>query len=96
MLSVHGPGTLKLRDIAENAAEESFWGELFQMAEENMGDEMFDVEQLSTSIGVSRSQLHRKLTALSGYSLCHFIRSFRLQRMYDMSKRRPATTSEIT
>ena len=60
-----------------------------------MSNERFGVEQLSDELGMSRSQLHRKLTALIDQSPNQFIRSFRLQRAHDLLKQKAATASEI-
>ncbi len=90
-----GAGILKPREIAENSVDEKFLEKLIQLTEANMGDELFGVERLSAGIGMSRSQLHRKLTALLGHGPNQLIRSFRLQRAHDLLGQHAATASEI-
>ncbi|MBP6810834.1 MAG: response regulator [Saprospiraceae bacterium] len=48
--------------------------------EEHLSDSALDVEQLCRKVGMSNSQLHRKLTALTGYSANRFVRYIRLTK----------------
>lgn len=86
---------LKPVDIAINSTDEIFLERLMKTLEENYADEDFGVEQLSEAIGMSRSQLHRKLHALTNESCSQFIRSFRLQRAMALLKANHASISEI-
>jgi len=88
-------GILKPKEIATNSIDEIFLKKLVELVEENMSDENFGVEQLGDEIGMSRSQLHRKLKALLDQSPNQFIRSFRLHRAHDLLKQQSATASEI-
>ena len=45
-----------------------------------LSDEQLSVESLAEEIGLSRSQLLRKITALTGVSVNELIRTFRLQK----------------
>ncbi|MBC8770512.1 tetratricopeptide repeat protein [Arenibacter sp. BSSL-BM3] len=86
---------LKPSDVAVNSVDEAFLEKTIKAVEENMGDEEFSVEQLAYAIGMSRSQLHRKLKALLDQSPNQLIRTFRLQRAHDLLKQNAATSSEI-
>lgn len=86
---------LKPSDIAINSMDEQFLQRLMNVVEANFEDEDFSVEQLSDEMGMSRSQLHRKLQALTNESCSQFIRTFRLQRAMDMLKKKHASVSEI-
>ena len=86
---------LKPSDIAVNSVDENFLEKIVLVVEKNMGDDQFGVEQLALAIGMSRSQLHRKLKALLGQAPNQFIRAFRLQRAHDLLKQNAATSSEI-
>ena len=48
--------------------------------EKNYKNDRYGIHQLVSDMGVSRVQLHRKLTALTGQSASNFIRNFRLQK----------------
>jgi hypothetical protein len=56
------------------SAEEEFLEQLFEITEENLSDHAFNVEKLCRDIGISRSQLYRKVMAVTGRSPVAFIR----------------------
>ncbi len=56
---------LKPAEIAVHSADEKFLKNLMQAIETNMGEEDFGVEELAREVAMSRSQLHRKLVALT-------------------------------
>ena len=60
-------------------AEDAFISKVRQIIEENIEDEDFGVVQLCHKLGMSRSQLHRKITALTGASTSHLVNGFRLE-----------------
>ncbi|MEM1320859.1 MAG: ATP-binding protein [Bacteroidota bacterium] len=88
-------GGLKPSDITVSSVDEVFLTNLLQAIEQHMSDEGFGVEQLSQAAGMSRSQLHRKLKALTGQSPSSFMRSIRLQRAYQLLEKEAGTASEI-
>ena len=63
--------------------------------EAHIDDEKFDVESLQREVGMSRTQLHRKLKALTGQSATEFIRSIRLYRAADLLKQQAGSVAEI-
>jgi len=63
--------------------------------EANLDEETFSVVELGNQIGMSRSQLHRKLTALTGYSPNEVIRNMRLERAKQLLDKKAGTVSEI-
>jgi AraC-like DNA-binding protein len=87
--------TLKPAEVPIKSLDEKFLRKLMEEIEHNIGDESFSVEVLGSAIGMSRSQLHRKLKALIGQGPNQFIRSFRLNRAHDMLKANSATAAEI-
>ncbi len=62
------------------APENAFLARLRAVVEANFRDEEFSIEQLSREIGMSRTQVHRKLKALTNQSASQFIRMLRLQK----------------
>ncbi|MCF8239411.1 MAG: tetratricopeptide repeat protein [Saprospiraceae bacterium] len=60
-----------------------------------LGNEQFSVVDLSQQVGMSRSQLHRKLTAMTGYSPNQVIRLMRLEKARHLVQQRWGTVSEI-
>ncbi|MCW4467718.1 tetratricopeptide repeat protein [Flavobacterium sp. MFBS3-15] len=61
----------------------------------NIGDAEYSVNELSSDMAVSRSQLHRKLAAHTGFSTTNFIRMVRLERARDMLLANEGNISEI-
>ncbi|WP_370480027.1 helix-turn-helix domain-containing protein [Tamlana flava] len=62
---------------------------------DNLQNEQFGVEELSKSVGLSRSHLHRKLKRLKSQSISQFIREIRLQEGHKLVQQDAYTISEI-
>ncbi|TNJ42445.1 helix-turn-helix domain-containing protein [Tamlana fucoidanivorans] len=75
--------------------KDSFVENIIRLIDDNLGNEQFGVNDLAKALGVSRSQLHRKLNAVVGKSTTQFIREYRLGKAMDMLKNNEATASEI-
>jgi signal transduction histidine kinase/DNA-binding response OmpR family regulator/streptogramin lyase len=86
---------LKPQDIAITPMDEVFLQKVQTVVNEHIDDENFTVEMLGHEVGMSRSQIHRKLRALISQSASRFIRSMRLQRAVELMKKRAATITEI-
>ncbi|MDQ2657050.1 MAG: helix-turn-helix domain-containing protein, partial [Bacteroidota bacterium] len=86
---------LKPSDVAVTSVDEKFLLRIMDLLEIHFGDEKFGVEELGDEIGMSRSQLHRKLKALLGQGPNQFIRTFRLNRAHDLLKVNAATAAEV-
>lgn len=71
---------------SKNAPEDEFVLNIRQLVEENMDDEGFGIQEVCHAAGVSRTQMHRKLKALTGLSASHFIRSIRLEHAKKLLK----------
>ncbi len=87
---------LKPAEISINSVDEQFLNRLMAVLEKNYANADFTVEQLGKEVGMSRSQIHRKLHALTNESSSRFIRSFRLQKAMDMLQKNAGTISEIS
>jgi AraC-like DNA-binding protein/class 3 adenylate cyclase len=80
---------------AIQSAEEEFLEQLFNITEENLSDHAFNIEKLCYEIGISRSQLYRKVTAVTGRSPVTFIRDIRLNKALSLIKENKYNLSEI-
>ncbi len=70
-------------EVAEDPVvqkQDDFMSLLRHLLEEHMGDENFGIEQICRLMNASRTQLHRKLKALTGQSASLVIRRIRLQK----------------
>lgn len=74
---------------------EEFLNRAIKILELNYRDETFRIEDLYLKLGVSRVQLHRKLTALTGQSTSGFIRNFRLRKACKLLHETDNNVSEI-
>jgi TolB-like protein/AraC-like DNA-binding protein len=61
----------------------------------NLSNDQYGVEELARNIGMSRSQLHRKLSSTTGQSVSQFIREHRLQRGMELLKSGEMTATEV-
>jgi len=82
-------------DITVTSADGQFLQRVMRIVEEHLGDSEFSAEQFCREVGLSRMQLHRKLTALTGQSAGDFIRLMRLKRAAQLLEAQSATVSEI-
>jgi transcriptional regulator GlxA family with amidase domain len=87
--------SLEPKAIAVTSADEKFLKNTFEVIEANMSDVEFDVEKLSREIGMSRTNLHRKLKALIDQSPSDLIRNFRLKRAAQLLEQQHGNVSEI-
>ena len=79
----------------ELSMDQAFIKKLTDLLEINLGKEHFGVQQLADEVGLSRSQLHRKLKSITGKSASRFIRQYRLMKAREMLADNVATVSEI-
>ncbi|MBS1650430.1 MAG: tetratricopeptide repeat protein [Bacteroidetes bacterium] len=63
--------------------------------EKNIDNSDFSVNELSDAMFISRSQLHRKIKSLTGFSTTHFIRIIRLEKAKDMLKTNQGNVTEV-
>lgn len=79
-----------------NRAADSLVEKLMREIDANLVNDQFGVEDLSRNMGMSRSQLHRKLTLTTGKSVSQFIREHRLKRGMELLKEGDLTAAEIS
>ena len=87
--------SLESKDIQMDSLEKKFLERVKQLIESHLDDEHFSVTVLSEEMGMSRSQVTRKLKALTGQPPKELINSFRLERAREMLKRHTGTIAEI-
>ncbi|MCP5051389.1 MAG: response regulator [bacterium] len=87
--------TLKPVKTCLSQIDREFLNDLHKVIDKNLSDEDFNVEQLSKKLYISRSHLHKKVTALSGLTPTEFIRSFRLKRGAELLKQHSGSVLEV-
>jgi signal transduction histidine kinase/AraC-like DNA-binding protein len=86
---------LQPTNIEVTSTDEKFLQRTMQIAEAHLGDSSFGAEAFSHEIGMSRMQLHRKLTALTGQSTTDFLRNMRLKRAVKLLEGHTGNITEI-
>jgi DNA-binding response OmpR family regulator len=82
-------------DESMSSMDARFMERVKKVLEENLANSDFDVTQFSRMMNLSRSQLHRKLTALFGLSASTFIRIYRLNAAARLLKARTGNVTEV-
>jgi AraC-like DNA-binding protein len=67
-----------------------------KIVEDNIGNEAYSVDDFCSALAMSRTSVHRKITAITGLSTTDFIRTIRLKRAAQLIKGRVASISEIS
>ena len=75
--------------------EDAFLLRIRGIVEERLSDSSFEIDQLARLAGMSRSQLFRKVKALTGQSPSLFIRAIRLQRGKELLETTEMNVSEV-
>ncbi|MEO1012902.1 MAG: ATP-binding protein [Bacteroidota bacterium] len=87
--------SLQPKALAVTSADERFLERLVALVEKRMDDSTFSVEDLASEIGMSRTQLFRKMRALIDQSPQDFVRDFRLKRAAQLLQKKAGNVSEI-
>ena len=88
-VGVPSPGT------AMGVLDRQFLEKLQQVAEQEIENENLSVEDLARHMAMSRSQLHRKLCAITGQSASAFLRNYRLDKAMELLQARAGNVSEV-
>lgn len=85
----------KVEETELDSKDKKFLNKVIDIINENLTSENFGVESLASKIGLSTSQLNRKINAITGESPVKFIRNIRLKKAFDMLKADTNNISEI-
>lgn len=75
--------------------DNEFLRRFIDIIQENIEDEDFGVEELALKMFISRSQLHRKLKAITNQNATDFIRDYRLERAMEMLQEKEVQVNEV-
>lgn len=96
--NLHNGTTEKFAETIEAEViemEDIFIQKVKTILEKNYSDEGFGLPQLCSKIGMSRSQLFRKMKALIGESPSGFIRDYRLNKAKELLEKGKMNVSEV-
>jgi DNA-binding response OmpR family regulator len=86
---------LEPKAISITSADEKFLRKLIRIIEDNIDNSELDLEFLLKNIAMSRSQLHRKITALTGQPITGFIRIIRIKRAAQLFEQKFGNVSDV-
>ncbi|MEQ8549452.1 MAG: DNA-binding response regulator [Cyclobacteriaceae bacterium] len=86
---------LSPKEITVTTLDEKILTKTIETIEKHMADSEFGVEKLCEEIGMSRSQLYRKIKALTSYSINDFIRLIRLKRAAQILNQEKSSASMV-
>lgn len=90
-----GETKISPKELAVSSSEEKFLQKVQKIVDNELMDINFTIEDFCKKIGMSRMQLHRKLTAITGLSTSAFIRDQRLKMAEQKLKSGDENISEI-
>jgi len=93
-----GQGILNLepKRVTLSSADDQFIKTALELVELNMSNTSYTVEEMSRDVGMSHTQLYRKIKALTGQTINDFIRAIRLKRAAQLLEQHQLTVSQIT
>lgn len=92
-------GTLKQEDKVEKlnikGYDEELMERIMKVVNAHLDDSDFNVEQMCDEVGISRTQLHRKLKEMTGVSTTSFIRNIRLNEAARLLKEHKVNATQV-
>lgn len=82
-------------EITVTPLDERFIQKAIQVVEENLDNADLSVDKMSEVLGMSRTNLHRKLKSVTGLATGEFIQDFRLRRAAQLIEKKADTISQI-
>ncbi len=86
---------LDFEDSGITSMDEQFLQNVFKILEKHYADSQFNSNVFSKALGLSRMQLHRKISALTRHSPGEFIRTYRLNAAAQLIRKQSGTVAEI-
>ncbi len=87
---------IKPSDITITSVDAAFLQKAIEVVEKHISDFDYDSKEFCREIGMSRSQLHRKLKGLTAQSASEFIRTLRLKRAASMLSQSHLPVEEVS
>lgn len=85
----------KIDDIEIKSYNDQLMDRIVKAINENIGDSEFKVDQLCAVVGISRSQLHRKIKEIAGIPTADFIRNIRLNQAARLLREHKVSVSDV-
>jgi signal transduction histidine kinase/ligand-binding sensor domain-containing protein/DNA-binding response OmpR family regulator len=82
-------------NVTVTSPDEVFLRKAVEVVEKNIDDTELDIETFSKQMCVSRMQMYRKLSAITGMTVKEFIRDIRLKRAAELLDQKNLNVSEV-
>lgn len=86
---------VSFKQLTTSKIDEDFLNKVIDLIDKNIDNANFDMESFSKNLGVSSSQLYRKIKGIAGVSPNEFIRTYRLREAAKMIEKTSLTMTEI-
>ena len=92
-------GTQQQKDKVEEKVikgnDELLMERIMKVVNEHLSDSDFNVEVLTSEVGISRAQLHRKMKEMTGLPVTEFIRNIRLEQAARLLKEQKINVTQV-
>ena len=78
-----------------DSQDQQFFKKIIKTVEDNIGDPEFKVERMAKEIGMSRTNLYRRLKAITGFPPSGLLRNIRLQKAAELLLCQAESVSQI-
>ena len=85
----------KLEQPEVKGNDEQLMERIMKVVNKNLSDSDFNVEMLCKEVGISRTQLHRKMKDMTGLSTSEFIRNIRLEQAARLLKEQKINVTQV-
>ena len=82
-------------EIQFESSDEQFMKRVMEIVNANISNSDFNITQMVDEVGMSRTQLHRKLKELTGFSAARFMQNIRMQQAMKLLKEKRVNVSQI-
>jgi ligand-binding sensor domain-containing protein/signal transduction histidine kinase/CheY-like chemotaxis protein/AraC-like DNA-binding protein len=86
---------IEAMDLVHSESDREFMNHVLQIIDSQMADPAFDIDQLCTGMGMSRTKLYQKIKSISGQAVGDFIRSIRLKKAVQILTHEEVTITEV-
>ena len=85
----------QVAQVQFESSDELFMKRVMEIVNANISNSDFNITQMVDEVGMSRTQLHRKLKELTGFSAARFMQNIRMQQAMKLLKEKRVNVSQI-
>ena len=85
----------QVKPVQFESSDELFMRRVMEIVNKNISNSEFNITQMVDEVGMSRTQLHRKLKELTGFSALRFVQNIRMQQAMKLLKEKKVNVSQI-